>query len=290
MQLTQSTTLTAYLQRLRQDTDEADALFRDLLINVTEFFRDRDAWLTLETTVIPQLFAGKGQGDSVRVWSVGCATGEEAYSLAMLLLEYATPLAMPPTIQIFASDLGKSALDFARDGYYPEAIAGDLTEERLTRFFTKENSHYRVRPEMRETILFTQHNLLQDPPFSRLDLIICRNLLIYIQRELQEKIFETFSYALRPGGYLFLGNAESADGASNLFDTVDKRHRLYQRRAQSNPPPLLPAGLPAGGHEAGPARVAGRSRARPPPHRPGLRVARGRCRWHSSLGHIRDGR
>jgi two-component system CheB/CheR fusion protein len=241
MQLTQSTTLTAYLQRLRQDTDEADALFRDLLINVTEFFRDRDAWLTLETTVIPQLFAGKGQGDSVRVWSVGCATGEEAYSLAMLLLEYATPLAMPPTIQIFASDLGKSALDFARDGYYPEAIAGDLTEERLTRFFTKENSHYRVRPEMRETILFTQHNLLQDPPFSRLDLIICRNLLIYIQRELQEKIFETFSYALRPGGYLFLGNAESADGASNLFDTVDKRHRLYQRRAQSNPPPLLPA-------------------------------------------------
>ncbi|MFZ4664760.1 MAG: CheR family methyltransferase, partial [Caldilineaceae bacterium] len=231
MQLTQSTTLTTYLQRLRQDTDEADALFRDLLINVTEFFRDRDAWLTLEATVIPQLFAGKGQGDSVRVWSVGCATGEEAYSLAMLLLEYATPLAMPPTIQIFASDLGKSALDFARDGYYPEAIAGDLTEERLTRFFTKENSHYRVRPEMRETILFTQHNLLQDPPFSRLDLIICRNLLIYIQRELQEKIFETFSYALRPGGYLFLGNAESADGASNLFDTVDKRHRLYQRRA-----------------------------------------------------------
>jgi two-component system CheB/CheR fusion protein len=264
MQLTQSTTLTAYLQRLRQDTDEADALFRDLLINVTEFFRDRDAWLTLETTVIPQLFAGKGQGDSVRVWTVGCATGEEAYSLAMLLLEYATALAMPPTIQIFASDLGKSALDFARAGYYPEAIAGDLTEERLSRFFTKENSHYRVRPEIRETILFTQHNLLQDPPFSRLDLIICRNLLIYIQRELQEKIFETFSYALRPSGYLFLGNAESADGASNLFDTVDKRHRLYQRRVQSHPAPLLPA-LPLLSRLAHRLPASSTGTAQPPP-------------------------
>jgi two-component system CheB/CheR fusion protein len=264
MQLTQSTTLTAYLQRLRQDTDEADALFSDLLINVTEFFRDRDAWLTLETTVIPQLFAGKGQGDSVRVWTVGCATGEEAYSLAMLLLEYATALAMPPTIQIFASDLGKSALDFARASYYPEAIAGDLTEERLSRFFTKENSHYRVRPEIRETILFTQHNLLQDPPFSRLDLIICRNLLIYIQRELQEKIFETFSYALRPSGYLFLGNAESADGASNLFDTVDKRHRLYQRRVQSHPAPLLPA-LPLLSRLAHRLPASSTGTAQPPP-------------------------
>ena len=241
MQLTQSTTLTAYLQRLRQDTDEADALFRDLLINVTEFFRDRDAWSALETMVIPQLFAGKGKDDSVRVWAVGCATGEEAYSLAMLLLEYANSLATPPAIQIFASDLGKSALDFARAGYYPEAIAVDLNAERLARFFIQENSHYRVRPEIRDTILFTQHNLLQDPPFSKLDLIICRNLLIYIQRELQEKVFETFSYALRPGGYLFLGNAESADGASNLFDTVDKRQRLYQRRAQSHPISRLPA-------------------------------------------------
>lgn len=241
MQLTQSTTLAVYLQRLRNDGNEADALFRDLLINVTEFFRDREAWLALEATVIPQLFAGKGAGDSVRVWTVGCATGEEAYSLAMLLLEYTNQLVTPPTIQIFASDLGKTALDFARAGYYPEAIADDLTEERLTRFFIKENSHYRVRPEIRESILFTQHNLLQDPPFSKLDLIVCRNLLIYIQRELQEKVFETFSYALRPGGYLFLGNAESADGASGLFDTLDKRHRLYQRRAQSHPPPLLPA-------------------------------------------------
>ncbi|MEZ4731198.1 MAG: CheR family methyltransferase [Caldilineaceae bacterium] len=194
----------------------------------------------MESTVIPQLFAGKGRDDSVRVWTVGCATGEEAYSIAMLLLEYAEELAAPPTIQVFASDLGKGALDFAREGCYPAAIAVDITEARLARFFTKDNSHYRVRPELREAILFTQHNLLQDPPFSKLDLIICRNLLIYIQRDLQEKIFETFYYALRHEGrgrtdgrgFLFLGNAESADGASDLFDTLDKRHRLYQRRPQ----------------------------------------------------------
>jgi len=249
MQLTQLTTLTAYLHRLRQDNDEAEALFRDLLINVTEFFRDREAWATLESTVIPQLFAGKGRDDSVRVWTVGCATGEEAYSIAMLLLEFVEELAAPPTVQIFASDLGKSALDFAREGCYPEAIAADITEARLARFFTKDNSHYRVRPELREVILFTQHNLLQDPPFSKLDLVICRNLLIYIQRELQEKVFETFYYALRREGrdhtdgrgYLFLGNAESADGASDLFDTLDKRHRLYQRRSQGAAAEILPS-------------------------------------------------
>jgi two-component system CheB/CheR fusion protein len=241
LQLTQITTLTAYLHRLRQDGDEAEALFRDLLINVTEFFRDTEAWATLHNTVIPQLFAGKGRDDSVRIWTVGCATGEETYSLAMLLLEYCADLAAPPAIQIFASDLGKSVLEFAREGCYPEAIAADVSEERLSRFFSKEHSHYRVSNELRQIVLFTQHNLLQDPPFSRLDLVVCRNLLIYLQRDLQEKIFETFHYALRPTGYLFLGNAESADGATHLFDILDKRHRLYQRRVQSSTIPILPS-------------------------------------------------
>lgn len=241
MQLTHITTLTAYLHRLRQDSAEAEALFRDLLINVTEFFRDREAWAALEATIIPQLFAGKGRDDSVRVWAVGCATGEEAYSIAMLLLEYASELVTPPSIQVFASDLGQGALDFAREGCYPEAIAADIPEGRLARFFIKDNSHYRVRPELRESILFTQHNLLQDPPFSRLDLILCRNLLIYIQRDLQEKVFETFYYALRPQGILFLGNAESAEGATDLFDTLDKRQRLYQRHAREGAMPILPS-------------------------------------------------
>ncbi|MFN8440166.1 MAG: CheR family methyltransferase [Caldilineaceae bacterium] len=245
MQITQVTTLTAYLQRLRQDSAEAELLFRDLLINVTEFFRDHEAWAALETNIVPQLFAGKGRDDNVRVWTVGCATGEEAYSIAMLLLEAVSELVAPPTIQIFASDLGQAALDFAREGVYPSAIADDISASRLARFFTQENSHYRVRPELRETILFTQHNLLQDPPFSRLDLLICRNLLIYIQRELQEKVFETFYYALRGDakqrGFLFLGNAESAEGSTDLFDTLDKRHRLYQRRVREHTLPILPS-------------------------------------------------
>ncbi len=241
MQLTQTSTLTAYLQRLRQNTHEAEALFRDLLINVTEFFRDPEAWAALESTIIPQLFAGKGRDDRVRVWSVGCATGEEAYSIAMLLLEYADELVAPPAIQIFASDLGKTALDFAREGCYPAAIADSIPAPRLARFFSKENSHYRARPELSEAILFTQHNLLQAPPFSRLDLILCRNLLIYIQRDLQEKVFETFYYALRPEGYLFLGNAESAEGITDLFETLDKRRRLYQRRPQHKAAPILPS-------------------------------------------------
>ena len=245
MQLTQVTTLTAYLHRLRQDSSEAELLFRDLLINVTEFFRDHEAWAALEKNIIPQLFAGKGRDDSVRVWTVGCATGEEAYSVAMLLLESVSELVAPPMIQIFASDLGQAALEFAREGVYPAAIADDISAIRLSRFFLKENSHYRVRPELREMILFTQHNLLQDPPFSRLDLIICRNLLIYIQRDLQEKVFETFYYALRgegaQRGFLFLGNAESAEGATELFDTLDKRHRLYQRRVRQRALPILPS-------------------------------------------------
>jgi two-component system CheB/CheR fusion protein len=241
MQITQVTTLTAYLHRLRQDSAEAETLFRDLLINVTEFFRDPEAWQALETTVIPQLFAGKGRDDTVRVWIAGCATGEEAYSLAMLLMEYTDGLVAPPLIQIFASDLSQNALRVAREGSYPKAIAADLSEERLARFFIQESSHYRVRPELRERILFAPHNLLQDPPFSKLDLIVCRNLLIYIQRNLQQRIFETFSYALRPGGFLFLGNAESADDAHELFEPLDKRHRLYRRRPQSTVAPILPA-------------------------------------------------
>ncbi|MCB0128010.1 MAG: hypothetical protein KDE58_37355, partial [Caldilineaceae bacterium] len=200
MQLVQAPTLGDYIQRLRQSDEEAELLYRDLLIHVTEFFRDREAWETLGREIIPQLFAGKGRDDHVRVWTVGCATGEEAYGLGMLLLEHAGTLNFPPHIQIFASDLGRTALDFAREGAYPEAIAANVSEARLARFFEQDNSHYRVRNELRELVLFTPHNLLQDPPFSKLDLIICRNLLIYLQRPIQERVYESFHYALRPDG------------------------------------------------------------------------------------------
>lgn len=241
MQLAQIPTLSAYLHYLRQDGDETDALFRDLLIHVTEFFRDPDVWESMAQTVIPQIFAIKGRDDGVRVWTVGCATGEEAYSVAMLLLEHANTLAIPPQIQIFSSDLGDLALDFARRGVYPQAIAANVSAERLTRFFIEENSHYRVRDELRERVLFTPHNLLQDPPFSRLDLIVCRNLLIYLQRPLQERVFEILHYALNPNGYLFLGSAESPNGITDLFEPVDKGNRIYRRSQQHQHTLVLPA-------------------------------------------------
>jgi len=241
MQLVQLGSLSAYLNRLRQDEEEVDALYRDVLIHVTEFFRDPEAWATLAQEIVPKLFAGKTGGEGVRVWTVGCATGEEAYGLAMVLLEYASTLDNPPPIQVFASDLGKVALDFARNGTYPDAIEADVTPERLARFFTHENDHYQVRAEVRALVLFTSHNLLQDPPFSKIDLIVCRNVLIYLQRTVQAHVFESFHYALRPTGYLFLGSAESAEAVSELFETVEKRHRLYRRSRLHGHKVILPA-------------------------------------------------
>jgi two-component system, chemotaxis family, CheB/CheR fusion protein len=258
MQLAQLHTLSAYLYRLRQDGEECDALYRDLLIHVTEFFRDPESWEALIQEIVPALFSGKGQGETVRVWVVGCATGEEAYTAGMLLMEHADRLDDPPQIQIFASDLGHVALEFARQGIYPQAIAANISEERLERFFKHENSHYRVRSKLRDIVLFTHHNLLQDPPFSRLDLILCRNVLIYLQREIQERVFESLHYGLRPHGYLFLGSAESVDDVSNLFLPIDKGHHIYRRISQNHGRIILPS-LPlqssllheAGGHETG---------------------------------------
>jgi two-component system, chemotaxis family, CheB/CheR fusion protein len=241
MALARAETLPDYLKYLREESEEIEILFRDLLIHVTEFFRDSEAWERLAEQVIPQLFVGKRKNDTIRIWSVGCATGEEAYSLAILLMEHSATLANPPEFQIFASDLGKNALEFARAGIYPEAIAANVSEQRLDRFFERDNSHYRVRPDVRERILFTPHNLLQDPPFSRLDLITCRNLLIYLERELQERVFESFHYGLNPQGYLFLGSAESIGGMDNLFETADKQYRIYRRSQKSRETRVLPS-------------------------------------------------
>ena len=240
MGLTQIQTLSAYLQRLRQDSEEAKALYRDLLIHVTEFFRNPEAWQILAEKVIPQIFEGKGHDDTVRAWTVGCATGEEPYGLAILLLEHAATLQHPPQIQIFASDLGESALSYARRGIYPEAIANQISEERLERFFVNENNHFRVRDEVRGRVLFTPHNLLQSPPFSHLDLILCRNLLIYLQPEVQERVFQIFHYALLPHGYLFLGSAETTGSGDGLFETFDHSARLYQRSEKPGSLPVLP--------------------------------------------------
>jgi two-component system, chemotaxis family, CheB/CheR fusion protein len=240
MRVSQTESLTGYLGYLRGSATEAEALFKDLLISVTNFFRDTEAFEALEDRAIPELFAGKAEDGEVRVWVPGCATGEEAYSVAMLLCEQNTALGGGHTVQVFASDLDEEALDRAREGLYPEAIAADVSEERLRQFFTKEGAYYRVKRELRDAVLFTTHSLLKDPPFSRLDLITCRNLLIYLRRDLQEKVFELFHYALRPGGFLLLGTSESAEEASDLFETVSKEHRLYRRPERSAGTERLP--------------------------------------------------
>lgn len=224
--------LPGYLECLRTRPGEAAALLQDLLISVTNFFRDARCFAAL-TERLPQVFAGKRPGDMVRVWVAGCATGEEAYSVAMMLNEHARTLDAPPLIQVFATDLDDQAIQFAREGIYPLVMEADVSEERLRRYFMRESRGYRVRREIRETVLFATHDLLKDSPFSRLDLISCRNLMIYLEREAQSRLFHLFHFALRPEGLLFLGSSESAEDAAGLFSALDKKHRLYcQRPAQ----------------------------------------------------------
>jgi len=243
MQVTGVTDLVAYLALLHARADEAQALLHDLLISVTSFFRDSAAWAALEA-VIPRLFAGKAPGDPVRVWVPGCATGEEAYTVAMLLLDYARTLEPAPAIQVFATDIDAEAIAQARQGIYPDAIAGDLTAEQLRRSFTLDHGRYRVRKELRERVLFAPHNLLHDPPFLNVDLITCRNLLIYLTRAAQEQVLQTFHYSLCPNGVLLLGSSESVDSQPNLFVAVDAPARLFQRRNLPAVPPPLAATAP----------------------------------------------
>jgi two-component system CheB/CheR fusion protein len=240
MQLNGYTTLEAYLNYLRSHANEAQAMFNDILIGVTNFFRDHESWKALEEKAIPALFQEKDESDHIRVWSVGCATGEEAYGVAILLFEHADRLDFRPRIQIFASDLDESSIARAREGLYPAAIEADVSPERLERFFTAEGEYYRVKREVRDAVLFASHNALRDPPFSRQDLIACRNVLIYLQRELQDDIFSIFHYALNPGGVLFLGSSESAEHLPDLFQVIDKTHRIYQSKSWVGEKPNLP--------------------------------------------------
>jgi two-component system CheB/CheR fusion protein len=239
MQLAQIEELGGYLDLLRDEEGEVEALADDLLINVTNFFRDGPTWEFLAREVVPTLFEGRSANDDVRVWSVGCATGEEAYSLAILLMEEAARRETPPRIQVFASDLHESSLRRARDGFFPGDIEADVSPERLARFFGKEDGGYRIRKEVREQVVFAPHNLLGDPPFSRLDLISCRNVLIYLQREVQDEVVGLFHYALLPTGYLVVGTSETI-GDSELFGVVDETHHVHRRRNVRAREPRLP--------------------------------------------------
>lgn len=229
MQVVQADDIGAYIEVLRARADEAQQLFNDLLIGVTQFFRDKREFEFLESHVIPKLFADKGRSDQLRVWVLGCSTGEEAYSLAILLREHAATMDVAPQIQIFASDIDARALTVARLGHYTEAISHDMSPERLARWFVKEGNTYCVSKELREMCVFSQHSIVKDPPFSRLDLVSCRNLLIYLDAELQNRVIPVFHFALKPGGYLFLGSSENVSRHAKLFTPVERSYRIFQK-------------------------------------------------------------
>lgn len=245
MQVAGVSALEDYAGYLRDHAEENQALFGDLLISVTNFFREPYCFEALAELVIPRLFEGHESGSPIRVWIAGCATGEEAYSIAILLQEEASRRRVRPEIQLFATDLDAAALAIAREGCYPTSIDVDVSEERLHRFFAKEGDHYRVRRELRDTIVFAEHSVFKNPPFSHLDLISCRNLLIYLDRDLQNQVYGTFNYALVRNGYLFLGSSESAEDGG-LFRMVSREARIFQSTGHSAPHLPPPSRLPAG--------------------------------------------
>ena len=261
MAVHQIDTITNYVKLLQQTPPEVEALFRDLLIGVTNFFRDTAAFEALEKLAIPKLFEGKLPGSVIRAWCPGCSTGEEAYSIAMLLHEHMEVLKQGYKVQVFATDVDSNAISIARAGVYPANISNDLSPQRLARFFTPETGSgaFRINKGIRDMLVFSEHDLISAPPFSKLHLISCRNLLIYMGAGLQQKLIPLFHYALQPGGMLFLGTSESVGEFGDLFATQDRKAKLYIRREDFQGPkrspisrfitPVRPA-LPAGARSA----------------------------------------
>jgi len=225
-------TIDEYLKYLQQAPEEVEELFRDFLIRVTNFFRDPEAFKALEEQIIPKLFAQKSAGALIRVWVPGCSSGEEAYSIAILLQERLESLKQGFKVQVFATDIDSQAIAVARAGLYPASIAADISPERLARFFLAESDGgaYRIHKHIRDILVFSEQNVIKDPPFSKIDLISCRNLLIYMGSELQKKLMPLFHYALNPGGFLFLGTSETIGEFVTLFATLDRKQKLYQRK------------------------------------------------------------
>jgi len=255
-----------YLALLKRDSLEVETLFRELLIGVTNFFRDAPAFEALATEALPPLVAARAPGDPVRAWVPGCSTGEEAYSIAMLLQEQAGNVKRNVPAQVFATDIDAEAIERARAGVYPSSISADVSAERLARFFVQDGDTYRVAKSVRDCLVFAKQDVTRDPPFSRVDLISCRNLLIYMDGALQQKLMPLFHYALNPDGYLFLGSSETVGDAADLFAPVDKKWKLFQRRGTVTPRQLLTMAMPLRG-----AGAPGEGR-RPPLQEASLRV------------------
>lgn len=230
MNLQQIKAPSQYLRYLQENPHELDVLFKELLISVTCFFRDKEAFESLAKLALPELFKERPDNHALRVWVPGCATGEEVYSLAVLLRECMEATKRPFVVQLFGTDLDNEAISTAREGLYPEGIAVDISPSRLDRFFIREDGCYRIRKDIREMAIFAAQNVIKDPPFTKLDLISCRNLLIYLNAELQKRLLPLFHYALRPGGLLFLGPSETIGGCTDLFDVVDKKWKIFRRK------------------------------------------------------------
>ena len=239
----------AYVRFLQENPQETELLFKELLIGVTSFFRDPAAWDQLRSEVIPSLLARHPGGGVLRAWAAGCSTGEEAYSLAIVFKEALAQVKAAGnfSLQVFATDLDRDAINLARAGVYPANITADVSPERLQRFFIQEERGYRAGKEIREMVVFAPQNVIMDPPFTKLDILICRNLLIYLTPELQKKLIPLFHYSLNPGGVLFLGSSETIGSFTGFFAPVDVKTRIYRRLdaawgpgPSSFPPPLPP--------------------------------------------------
>ena len=232
MAVHQIKSMDVYVKYLHQNPQEVKSLFADLLIGVTNFFRDSEAFTALEEQIIPKIFDDKPAGSAVRVWCTGCSTGEEAYSIAILLQEHMEVLKQSYKVQVFATDIDSRAIAVARSGLYPASIAADMTPERLARFFSHEPQAcaYRVHKSIRDMVVFSEQDVAKDPPFSKLDLLSCRNLLIYLGSDLQKRLLALFHYALQPNGWLFLGTSETVGELTHLFSVLDRKAKLYQRK------------------------------------------------------------
>ncbi len=236
--------LPSYVSYIHQNPDETTALLKDLLISVTNFFRDKKAFEVIENEILPILLKSKTSDGQLRIWVAGCATGEEAYSLAILCAEKVSGIIDAPKVQIFATDIDEAAIAQAREGLYNINDLADVSPERLRRFFIKEGEEYRIRREVRETIMFANHNFLKDPPFSHLDLVSCRNVMIYLNQVAQERVAETFHFALNPGSFLFLGSSESVDGSNDLYVNYNRECHIFQSRQATQRAYPIPESVP----------------------------------------------
>jgi two-component system CheB/CheR fusion protein len=232
-----------YLRYLQENPQELDALFKELLISVTSFFRDLEAFESLAQSLLPNLLESRPDNQAIRFWVPGCATGEEVFSLAMILRECMDKFNRRLEVQLFGTDLDSDAIEAARAGLYPEGIAVDVSSQRLERFFTREDGSFRIRKEIREMAIFAVQNVIRDPPFTKLDLLSCRNMLIYLNSDLQRRLVPVFHYALKPGGLLMLGPSENIGGCDELFEVVDKKWKIF-RRKESPQAPYAPPELP----------------------------------------------